>query len=44
VTLTKGEIVSKDAGGLNLSQDAEGVVSLHDGGQIQFFEIERIQA
>jgi len=43
LTLTKGAILSQDDDGLTLSQDAEGVISLDDGGQIQFFEVERVQ-
>ena len=42
VSLTEGTIDGQDANGLDLSDDADGVITLSDGSIANFFDIERI--
>ncbi|GBE44027.1 hemolysin, plasmid [bacterium BMS3Bbin10] len=42
VTLTEGTIDGQDANGLDLSSDADGIVTLSDGSTVNFFDVERI--
>ncbi|PLX36399.1 MAG: hypothetical protein C0605_08180, partial [Hyphomicrobiales bacterium] len=43
VTLTEGTIESQDASSLTLSTDADGTITLQDGSEINFQDIETIQ-
>ena len=42
ISLTSGSIVSQNAGELVLSDDADGVINVNDGSQINVTDIERV--
>ncbi len=42
VTLSEGTINGQDANGLDLSNDADGIITLSDGSTVNFFDVERI--
>ena len=42
VTLSEGTIDAQDANDLDLSDDADGTITLSDGSIVNFFDIERI--
>jgi len=42
VALSEGTIDGQDANGLDLSNDADGIITLSDGSIANFFDIERI--
>jgi hypothetical protein len=42
VSISSGTIDGQDANGLDLSDDADGIITLSDGSMVNFFDIERI--
>jgi hypothetical protein len=43
LTVTSGSIDSQDANSISLAQDTDGYVTLQDGSQFSFTDLERIE-